>query len=262
MADERDDGWYIDLERFSSLDVTVREQMVRDLVEQLAGSLKDISSVHIESVLELEQKQTGRRVQLPGGLVASRSYGNLILKRTTTGDRMAQDMTDYARKEGDYGENSRKDSPEKESSVEEQPEPEEFIIDPTHLPPDPVRFSLKSGLELELALVHVNPVTRQQLIMKNEYTKAFDCAKIKGNLVLRKPDPREEIQFFGGSKTIRKFLVDEKVPQKEREKILVLSDEENIMWILGYRMSERYKITDMTNLALQVSIIGEKNEQV
>ena len=55
--------------------------------------------------------------------------------------------------------------------------------------------------------------------------------------------------------------MDEKVPREERDDILVLCDEENIMWILGYRMSETYKITEMTNLALQVSIIGGENEQ-
>lgn len=256
MVDDRKDGKYIDLNRYSGLDVAVKEQIIRDLVEELAGSLKDVSRVHIESVLGLEYKQTGRRIQLPYGIVASRSYSNLILRKATADDRMAQDMTDYARgRKGPEGE---------ETSGEEGedfPVPECFEIDPTHLPPEPVRILLWNGLEVELSLVHVNPVTRQQLITKNKYTKAFDCAKIKGNLAFRKPDLHEEIQFFGGRKTIKKYLVDEKVPREERDQILVLSDEENVMWILGYRMSESYKITEMTNLALQVSMIGGKDEQ-
>ena len=257
MVDQREGGWYIDLKRYSELDITVKEQMIRDLLEQIAGSLKDIRRVHIENILQLENKQTGRRVHLPYGIIAYRSYGNLILKQATRSDRMAQDMTDYARKEGEYGKNE--NGPDTEE--EDYSEPEEFLIDPTHLTTEPSRVLLWNGLELEMTLIHVNPVTRQQLIAKNEYTKAFDCAKIKGNLALRKPDPQEEIQFFGGRKTIRKYLVDEKVPREERDDILVLCDEENIMWILGYRMSETYKITEMTNLALQVSIIGGENEQ-
>ena len=253
MVDDREDGKYIDLNRYSSLDIAVKEQIIRDLVEELAGSLKDIGRVHIESILGLEYKQTGRRVQLPYGIVASRSYSNLILRQSTADDRLAQDMTDYARgRKGTAGEEL---YGEAEEGFEE---PEIFEIDPTHLPPEPVRFLLWNGLEVEFALVHVNPVTRQQLITKNKYTKAFDCAKIKGNLALRKPDLQEEIQFFGGRKTIKKYLVDEKVPREDRDKILVLSDEENVMWILEYRMSETYKITEMTTLALQVSIIGEK----
>jgi len=38
-------------------------------------------------------------------------------------------------------------------------------------------------------------------------------------------------------------------------------NEEEIMWIIGYRMSETYKITEMTNLALQVSVFGGRYEQ-
>ncbi|MBQ9031079.1 MAG: tRNA lysidine(34) synthetase TilS [Parasporobacterium sp.] len=254
MVDEREDGYYINLTRFSELDTAVKEQVVRDIIEEIAGSLKDVGRVHIESVLGLEYKQTGRRVELPYRIMAARSYGNLILRQITREDHMAQDMTDYAR---GRGETRAQEEPEEEQAAE----PEEFIIDPTHLPAEPVRFWLNPEQEIELALVHVNPVTRQQLIEKNEYTKAFDCAKIKGNLTLRKPDPHEEIQFFGGRKTIRKFLVDEKVPREERDRIMVLSDEENIMWIIGYRMSELYKISEMTNQALQVSIIGGEDEQ-
>ena len=37
--------------------------------------------------------------------------------------------------------------------------------------------------------------------------------------------------------------------------------EEQIERIIGYRMSEAYKITDMTNLALQVSISGGRYER-
>ena len=103
-------------------------------------------------------------------------------------------------------------------------------------------------------MVHVNPVTRQYLIAKNDYTKAFDCAKIKGNLVFRKPGSQDVIRFFGGSKTVKKFFVDEKIPQEERQNALVMTDKEQVMWILGYRMSESFKISEMTNMALQVTI--------
>lgn len=256
MVDERGDGRYIDLSRFGRLHAVVKRQMIRDLVEQMAGSLKDISRIHIESVLELENKQTGRRVDLPYGIMAQRSYGNIILRKATADDRLAQNMTDYARNRPAAGQDRESgDYPQGAPMAPGGAELEALVIDPSQLPAEPVRYRLWEGMEISLCLVHVNPVTRQYLIAKNEYTKAFDCAKIKGNLVLRKPGLQEEIRFSGGSKTIRKFFTDEKVPQEERGRVLVLSDEEQIMWIIGYRMSEAYKITEMTNLALQVQII-------
>lgn len=255
MTDEREDGTYIDLNRFQELDVVVREQMVRDLAERIGGSLKDVGRVHIESVLSLLEKQTGKRVTLPYDVIAIRSYSNLIMRKATAADKLASNMTEYAKNKLVE---TFVNAPEME---EEEPAIEEFIIDPSHLPMEPVRFGLWDEMELELCLVHANPVNRQYLTAKNKYTKAFDCAKIKGNLILRRPDPREEIRFFGGSKTIKKFFTDEKIPQEQRDDVLVLSDEEEIMWIIGYRMSETYKITDMTNMALQVRIFGGRYEQ-
>ena len=251
IADKRNDDLYIDLERFTPLNIVVKRQLIRNAIEQMTGSLKDITRIHIENVLGLENRQTGRKVELPYGLLAIRSYSNLILRPMSDDDRLASDMTEYAQKKilSEIG--------LEQSSADE---PEAFMVDPTQLTAEAVRYQLWKGMEIELQLVHVNAVSRQYLITKNEYTKAFDCAKIKGNLLFRKPDLQEEIQFFGGKKSIRKFFVDEKIPQEERKQILVLSDEENIMWIIGYRMSESYKLSEMTNLAVQVRICGGPDE--
>ena len=251
MLDERSDGLYIDLDRFAPLHPAVKGQVIRDAIMQMTGSLKDIGRVHIESVLELENKQTGKKAELPYGLLASRSYGNLIIRQITKDDMIAGYMTDYATNKQQQG-----NGPAEENAAE----PDAYTIDPGQLPAETITYSLWGDMEVTCRLVHVNPVTRQYLIAKNEYTKAFDCAKIKGNLVLRKPEQGDVIQFSGGRKTIRKFFVDEKIPQEERKKTIVLCDESQVMWIIGRRMSEAFKISDMTNLALQISIIEDKEE--
>lgn len=256
VIDRRDDSIYVDLSRFGTLNKAVKSQIVRNIIEEMAGRLKDVSRVHIDSVLALEEKQTGRKVELPYGIMVVRSYSNLIFKMATDEDRHAHDMTRYARSR--HGLQATEDvSDETENCLEDVQQPEELVIDPTVLTTDPVRYQLWNGLEIELNLVHVNPVTRQYLIAKNDYTKAFDCAKIKGNLVFRKPESQDVIHFFGGSKSVKKFFVDEKIPQEERQNALVMTDKDQVMWILGYRMSENFKLSEMTNMALQVTICME-----
>lgn len=254
ITDNREDGVYIDLNRFGEIDIVVKAQIIRDLTERIGGSLRDVGKIHVDSVLELENRQTGKRVTLPYDVIAIRSYSNIIMRKATGADKMARDMTEYARNKlvETYVH-----APEMQRS---RPE-EVFVVDPTHLSGEPVRFSLWDDMSVELCLVPVNAVTRQSLTVKNKYTKAFDCAKIKGNFILRKPEYRETIQFSGGRKTIRKFLVDEKVPQEQRKDILVFSDEEEIIWIIGYRISEAYKITDLTSMALKVSIYGGRYDE-
>ena len=256
MVDQRQGGYYVDLGRFGPLNDVVKGQIIRNIIEKLGGSLKDIGRVHVESILSLQEKQTGRSVQLPYGIFAERSYSNIIIRNTTNDDILARNMMEYVRS-GQSGvfdeERFLEDIIQTRDDTE--PDPDAFMIDPGQLSYDPVRYRLWGNMEIELQLVQVNPVTRQYLIAKNDYTKAFDCAKIKGNLVLRRPEPSDEIQFFGGKKTVKKFFVDEKVPQEERNRALVLCDDKQVMWIVGYRMSESYKISDMTNLALQISFM-------
>ena len=51
-------------------------------------------------------------------------------------------------------------------------------------------------------------------------------------------------------------MIDEKIPREERERILLLAEGHHILWIVGYRISEYYKITEHTRQILQVQMDG------
>ncbi|MCI8268997.1 MAG: tRNA lysidine(34) synthetase TilS [Lachnospiraceae bacterium] len=96
-------------------------------------------------------------------------------------------------------------------------------------------------------------------IPKKEYTKWFDYDKIKATLSVR---GRQQGDFFtlpgGGRKMLSRFLIDEKIPRGQREHILVLAEENQILWVVGYRIGEYYKITEATHSILQVDFYGGK----
>lgn len=90
------------------------------------------------------------------------------------------------------------------------------------------------------------------------YTKWFDCDKIKGTPVIRTRQTGDYITLSGGSKkALRRFMIDEKIPAKERDKIALLADGDHIMWIIGWRISSYYKIGPDTKRVLQVRIKNE-----
>lgn len=62
-------------------DPEVLGELIRRKIEVLAGSSRDISRKHIDSVAELFGKTTGKRADLPYGLEAVRSYEGVILRR-------------------------------------------------------------------------------------------------------------------------------------------------------------------------------------
>ena len=87
------------------------------------------------------------------------------------------------------------------------------------------------------------------IISRNSpWVESFDLSKLKFPLSLR---PWKEGDWFKplgmkGKKKISDFLIDEKVARSEKEEILVLCSGENIIWVAGYRMDERFKVTSTT----------------
>ena len=96
-----------------------------------------------------------------------------------------------------------------------------------------------------------------QEIPQNQYTKWFDYDKIKDTLSVRYRKTGDYITLAGGGrKTVKAFMIDEKIPREARDQILLLADGSHILWIVGHRISEYYKITDDTKIILQVQADG------
>ncbi|WP_290122892.1 tRNA lysidine(34) synthetase TilS C-terminal domain-containing protein [Thermoclostridium stercorarium] len=53
--------------------------------------------------------------------------------------------------------------------------------------------------------------------------------------------------------------MDLKIPKKTRENILLLAEGKNIIWVVGYRTSDNYKIEDSTETILYVNITRQGN---
>ena len=60
----------------------------------------------------------------------------------------------------------------------------------------------------------------------------------------------------GSRKSLKQYMIDEKIPREFRDHILVLADEDHIVWIPGYRISQSYKIEDQTKKILEVKLTG------
>lgn len=98
-------------------------------------------------------------------------------------------------------------------------------------------------------------------IINQVYTKYFDYDKIRFGLQLR---TRKDGDFLvvdkeGHRKKLNQFFIDQKIPGRKRDEILLLADGNHILWIIGYRISEAYKVTEDTKNVLQVECGGFEN---
>ncbi len=99
---------------------------------------------------------------------------------------------------------------------------------------------------------------KNQIIPEKIYTKWFDYDKIGDSLRLR---TRETGDYFavnsgGDTKKLKSYFIDEKIEREKRDSIPVLSDNHHIIWIVGYRISEAYKVDENTKQLLKVQVNG------
>ena len=84
----------------------------------------------------------------------------------------------------------------------------------------------------------------------------MDLDKLQFPLLIRKWQQGDYFQPLGmtGLKKVSDFFIDEKLPLHEKENTWLLCSGEIIVWIMGQRIDNRFKITPKTKNILQIEI--------
>lgn len=92
-------------------------------------------------------------------------------------------------------------------------------------------------------------------------TAVLDADALAGPLTLRAWRPGDRYQPFGapGSRKLQDIFVDAGVPRRLRPRIPVIFDEQGIVWLAGFRIADRVKITASTQHFLRLYIEWELN---
>ena len=124
----------------------------------------------------------------------------------------------------------------------------------------PGQIVCDDGTEIELSLFSGD---KNREIPQKKYTKWFDYDKIINCLMLRNRRLGDYLTITrdGKHKTIKEYFIEEKISRSERENRLLLADGNHILWVIGMRISEAYKVTDQTKTILQVKIKGTEEER-
>jgi tRNA(Ile)-lysidine synthase len=88
----------------------------------------------------------------------------------------------------------------------------------------------------------------------------FDLQKTGMNLSVRKRRPGDRFQPLGMNmpKKLHDFMVDAKIPRSWRSRIPIFCSPQQIIWVAGWRIDDRVKLTEASKEILRLEFIRSK----
>lgn len=208
------EGEVITLDRkgLDRLPPALKRYLLRAGAEKLLGSAKDIEMRHIEDMMGLLGKPAGKVLNLPGGLIFVTGYDKY---------QLVKDINHLSHLPPLEGETR------------------------LHIP-GPTEFS---GWKIEAAIIEPEEMTE-----RDEFTAHFDLLKTGEELTVRPRRRGDRFQPLGLSqpKKLGEFMIDTRVPKAWRKDIPVVCSPRHIVWVVGWRIDERVKVTQNSKKVLRL----------
>ncbi len=74
----------------------------------------------------------------------------------------------------------------------------------------------------------------------------------------RKTGDEIVIDEKGSRKKLKDYMINEKIPAAVRDEVPIFAIGKDVVWVVGYRMSEAYKITENTKRILRITVFKEE----
>ena len=213
------DGLKIDRTGFLSLHPSLKRAVLRRGLASVLGSSKDIEARHIQEMLDLAQGETGRSIDLPDGIKFVSSYQHLTLGRSLPRDIPFPEI------QGEYVLNV----------------PGETDI---------------SGWRIVATVTEISDKPIQNTA-ENGFVQSFDLDSAGADLTVRVRKPGDRFRPLGmiAEKSVKNFFIDAKVPQPWRPLVPIIVNPGQVIWVAGYRIDDRVKVTSSSRRVLHLEFI-------
>lgn len=219
---------FLDSKKLKTLPMIIQRELMYEALVEMAGAAKDISSIHVESLMELVEKKSGSSLNLPYGIWARKEYQFIVFgcfaKDIWEGISVSKEQLEGIKESG------------------------ETIVFPLETRGEEIHLSVVSNLE--------NMVLNQQ----KTYTKCFCYDKIKEGFVVRTRAEGDRLEIGKHHKKLKRYFIDEKIPKVKRDQMLLLAVGSDVIWLIGERVSPSYLAMDQADAVLIVEYKKRRTE--
>jgi tRNA(Ile)-lysidine synthase len=235
VARQENNAIYLDKKQLASLPIALQRHLLRVAVTKLVGDIRDIEASHIEAARSLLNKPASKRISLPHGLICHGGYDELVIASTA----------------------------------------KQLQLPPCPFPSLPGEFHLKvpgqtvfPGWKVIASIVRERvpslssrgALSTSKRTGQNNLVAHFDLQKTEMKIFVRQRRPGDRFQPLGMSipKKLYEFMVDAKIPHSWRAHIPIVCSPQQIIWVVGWRIDDRVKLTKASKEILRLEFIKSK----
>lgn len=211
----------LDSGRLRGLPLALQRRVFRIALQDIYGTLRDVEVRHIEALVKLLFSATGRSVQLPDGVTATNERGRMVM----------------------CGQNG------------------------VACPWPVLHSSYHLNVPGETCIPGWKIVARvmdENFFREDDiFCASFDLEKVGQSLIVRGRQPGDRFHPLGmaHSRKLQDFLVDAAVSRSWRDSVPVVCSPTQIIWVVGWRIDDRVKVTADTRRILRVEFHREEQRE-
>lgn len=209
---------------FNNYHKGAKGRILRKAIKEVIGFIRGIESVHIDDIIKLAlDGRVGAMIHLPHKIRVEKSYQTLKVYQFKTFPQVNL----YKVKLNIPG----------DTLIQEE------------------KFVLRANI---IDDVNLDQYKKNHKTSKVQY---FDYHKLLGGINIRKRESGDLIKPVNsnGTKKLKKYFIDEKIPIDIRDQIPLVAKDKEIVWIIGYVISDKFKVTKSTKKVLKLEFIKLEN---
>jgi tRNA(Ile)-lysidine synthase len=232
VARQENNAIYLDRKQITSLPIALQRQLLRTTVTRLAGHARDIEASHIEAARSLLDKPVGKRISLPHDIICQGGYDEIVIASEAWQSQLP--------------------------SCPFPPLSGEFhlkVPGKTVFPGWKVIASIIREREDSLPLW--DTLSTSEATYRSNLVADFDLHKTGTELFVRQRRLGDRFQPLGMDmlKKLQEFMVDAKIPRYWRGNIPIVCSTQQIIWVVGWRIDDRGKVTKASKEILHLEFI-------